>query len=59
MMKKKNISKNLHILIEDVHSPANIRVNNILRNIDEFYFAFDINPDDLLYLKPEERVIIW
>jgi len=43
----------------DPHSPPNYRVNGIVRNLDEWYAAFDVQPDDALYLPPEERVRIW
>lgn len=43
----------------DPHSPADLRVNGIVRNVPEFYDAFDVEPKDSLYLAPEERVKIW
>ncbi|MEJ2127234.1 MAG: M13-type metalloendopeptidase [Woeseiaceae bacterium] len=43
----------------DPHSPAEFRVNGIVRNVPEFYEAFDVKPGDALYLPPEERVKIW
>ncbi|PIB29033.1 peptidase M13 [Maribacter sp. 4U21] len=43
----------------DPHSPAALRVNGIVRNVPEFYTAFDIKETDSLYLAPEERVKIW
>jgi len=43
----------------DPHSPAQYRVNGVVRNIPEFYEAFDIAETDALYLPPEERVKIW
>ena len=41
------------------HSPAEFRVNGVVRNMDAWYAAFDVQPDDALYLPPEERVSIW
>lgn len=41
------------------HAPPKFRVNGVVRNIDAFYRAFDVSPDDRLYLPPEERVRIW
>ena len=41
------------------HSPPQFRINGPLRNLDEWYKAFNVQPDDALYLKPEERVRIW
>jgi len=43
----------------DPHSPAIFRVNGVVRNIPEFYEAFDVKPGDALYLAPEKRVKIW
>src|SRR5690606_9955050 len=43
----------------DPHSPDEFRCNGVVRNIDEFYSAFDVRPGDALYLPPEERVRIW
>jgi putative endopeptidase len=45
---------------EDVHSPAKQRVNGALFNIPEFYAAFpQIKEDNKLYIKPDNRPIIW
>ena len=43
----------------DPHSPEEYRVNGIVRNMDEWYKAFNVTPDDALYLPPEQRVHIW
>ena len=43
----------------DPHSPAKFRVNGIVRNVPEFYAAFNIKETDSLYLASEERVKIW
>lgn len=43
----------------DTHSPAHFRANGAVRNVPEFYQAFDVEKDDALYLPPEERVKIW
>ena len=44
---------------EDVHSLGINRVNATLRNIESFYEAFGITEGDAMYMKPEERVVIW
>lgn len=46
-------------LVTDPHSPALYRVNGIVRNMDAWYAAFDVQPDDALYLAPEDRIVIW
>ena len=43
----------------DPHSPPEFRCNGVIRNIDAFYDAFDVNEDDELYLDPQQRVRIW
>jgi putative endopeptidase len=43
----------------DPHSPARFRIDGPMRNIDAWYDAWGVKPDDKLYLKPEERVRIW
>lgn len=43
----------------DPHSPAKFRINGVVRNIPEFYTAFNIKPSDSLYLAPSKRVKIW
>ena len=43
----------------DPHSLGKWRVNATLRNIEEFYKAFDIKEEDPMWLAPEKRVNIW
>jgi putative endopeptidase len=43
----------------DPHSPNEFRCNQIVRNIEQFYDAFGVGPDDQLWLDPERRVTIW
>ena len=43
----------------DPHSLGKWRVNAALRNVDDFYKAFNITENDAMYMKPEERVVIW
>lgn len=43
----------------DPHSPSKFRVNGTIRNVPEFYDAFNVKPGDSLYLAPEKRVKIW
>ena len=52
--------ENLEMRItSDPHSHSEARVNGVVRNFDTWYEAFNIQPDDALYLPPEERVKIW
>ena len=43
----------------DPHSPEEFRVNGVVRNMDAWYKAFNVTPDDALYLAPEDRISIW
>jgi putative endopeptidase len=45
-------------LITDGHAPDNYRASTV-RNIDDWYAAFDVKPGDALYLPPEKRVKVW
>jgi putative endopeptidase len=46
-------------ITSDSHSPARFRVDGPLRNVDAWYDAFGVKPEDRLYLAPEQRVRIW
>ncbi len=46
-------------LATDPHSPPEFRCNQIVRNLDPFYAAFDVTEGDGLWLDPEQRVSIW
>ncbi len=43
----------------DPHAPGKYRANGSVRNVPQFYEAFDVSEEDALYLAPEERVKIW
>ncbi len=43
----------------DSHAPPQYRVLGTLKNVPAFYQAFDVKNTDKMYLKPEDRVIIW
>ncbi|MEN1729266.1 MAG: M13 family metallopeptidase, partial [Pseudomonadota bacterium] len=46
-------------LIRGPHSPAQYRVNGVVRNMDAWYEAFGVGEDNELFVAPEERVNIW
>ena len=46
-------------IANDPHSPAKFRINGVVRNVPEFYEAFNIKPTDSLYLASDKRVKIW
>lgn len=43
----------------DPHSPDEFRCNQIVKNFDPFYDAFDVSEMDGLFMDPKERVSIW
>ena len=43
----------------DPHSPEEFRVNQVIRNVDAYYEAFGVTPEDDAWLPPEQRVTIW
>ncbi len=48
-----------YLLKVDVHAPTKLRANMQPRNMDDFYSTFDVKEGDEMYLKPEERIIVW
>ncbi len=46
-------------ILQGYHSPAEFRVNGVLKNVDAWYSAFDVQPGQALYLKPADRVVLW
>ena len=48
-----------NLVLSDPHSPSMYRVNGVVRNMDAWYEAFGVTPDNALYLPPAERVRIW
>lgn len=49
----------LRMLVEDVHSPDEIRAVVPLLHVPAFYEAFRIRPGDRMYLSPGRRARIW
>lgn len=49
----------LRLLQIDPHSPPEFRCNQIARNLDVYYEAFDVTAAHELWLAPEQRVAIW
>ncbi|MGW9112044.1 M13 family metallopeptidase [Microbacterium sp. NPDC055683] len=56
---KSREAETIRLLTIDPHSPNEFRCNQIVRNVDAFYTAFDVQPGDRLWLPEEERVTIW
>lgn len=56
---KKTDASEISAILNDVHSPAKIRVNAVLSAMDKFYEVFDIQPGNGMYKAQEERPSIW
>jgi putative endopeptidase len=52
-------AETIRLLTIDPHSPNEFRCNQIVRNVDEFYRAFDVTETDALWLDADQRVTIW
>lgn len=46
-------------LATDPHSPAEFRVNQVVKNLDLFHETFGTTESDALWLDPDKRVVIW
>jgi predicted metalloendopeptidase len=46
-------------VLSDPHSPNVYRINGVVRNMDAWYAAFNVQQGDALYLPDSERVEIW
>ena len=47
------------LVLVDPHSPGQYRSYAALSNIDAWYKAFNVQPGDKLYKKPEDRIKVW
>ncbi|HTI57896.1 M13 family metallopeptidase [Mucilaginibacter sp.] len=46
-------------ILTDPHSPEKYRCNAPISNVDAWYAAFNIQPGDKNYKKPEDRIRVW
>jgi putative endopeptidase len=46
-------------VVSDPHSPRQYRVNGVMRNVDAWYEAFQVKPDEKLFIDAKARVRIW
>ncbi|USS89226.1 M13 family metallopeptidase [Fructilactobacillus cliffordii] len=47
------------LLTVDVHAPGPLRATVQVKNLDDFYTTFNVQPGDGMYLEPDKRVQIW
>jgi len=56
----KSTTEYMQLLLSiDVHAPNRLRANVQVKNLDDFYTTFNVQPGDGMYLAPEKRVKIW
>ena len=53
---KDRYRKAAQLLETDPHAPPRLRVNQIVRQLDEWYDAFDIGPTHPSFIEPEKRI---
>ena len=46
-------------VLTDPHSPGMYRTNGAVVNMDAWYAAFNVQPNDKLYVAPDKRIRIW
>ena len=46
-------------IADDVHSPAEIRVNGVLSSVDKFYEVYDISGGNEMFVPYDKRVRVW
>lgn len=58
---RQNITKerSLQLLTLDPHGPNEMRCNGPLGNMAEFHSAFDVKPEDPMFVPADKRVDIW
>ncbi|MBP5558307.1 MAG: hypothetical protein J6X71_00895 [Bacteroidales bacterium] len=44
---------------KDEHSHARLRVNGVVMNTDLWYDLYGVDRNNILYLPPERRAVIW
>ena len=47
------------LLQQDTHAPNILRVNVNAQMTPEFYEAFGVQEGDGMYVKPEDRLVVW
>ena len=57
---KASLQYNKYTMVQDVHAPNELRVNQQLKNLPEFYEAYpQIKEGDAMYLAPSNRISLW
>ena len=45
--------------IHDAHPLCHLRINSVYQQFEEFYETYDIKEGDMMYIAPEDRIVIW
>ena len=57
---KASLQYNKYTMVQDVHAPNELRVNQQLKNLPEFYETYpQIKEGDDMYLAPSKRISLW
>lgn len=47
------------LLVTDMHAPPKLRVDNVVRQMDAWYFAFNVSADNPMWIPPDKRIRFW
>jgi predicted metalloendopeptidase len=53
---KDRLKRAAELLATDMHAPPMLRVNHVVRQLDEWYEAFNIGPDCEEWIDPKDRI---
>lgn len=58
-MINRRVESKIRLIMTDVHSPEQYRVNGPLVNVSQFYKAFNVKKGDKMYRSEKDKVTIW
>ena len=47
------------LLVTDMHAPPKLRVDNVVRQMDAWYVAFNVGSDNPMWIPPDKRIRFW
>ena len=59
LLRKERTEVIIALLKSDPHSPSLYRVNGVVVNMPSFFDAFEMKPDDRMWVAPERRTQFW
>ena len=48
-----------YLMRQDTHPLCYLRTNVTLQQFDEFYDTYDVQPENIMYLAEEDRILVW